>query len=231
MKKYAALLTVISAIALPNLTLAQPPLNLTCAKRHIVTYYESGLYEKEVAAIVSKAEKNLIKKITENNALRHPRKLAIVLDIDDTSLTNFPDHKKRDFNNSEEAIDASYRQADAPAIQPVLNLYNLAIKNGVEVFFVSFRPEAVRSYTITNLQKVGFYGWSGLYLANEKEVQLPPACYKTAVRKILTEKGYQIVLNLGDQVSDVEGGLADFTHLIPNPLYNTSPTACLAKLN
>jgi predicted secreted acid phosphatase len=204
-----------------NIVYAMPQ-NLTCAKRAIINYYDSGEYEKDVNHVVYDAEQYLQKRIEENRRAANPQKLAMVLDIDDTSLSNFSGNKKRDFSGLPELIDESYHEANAPAIAPVLRLYNEAIKNGVTIFFISFRPDDVRFYTITNLQKSGYYGWSELYLPNNAEIKLPAQSYKTAVREMLTKNGYDIILNLGDQDSDLNGGYAEHVDKIPNPLYSNS---------
>ena len=44
--------------------------------------------------------------------------------------------------------------------------------------------------------------------------------YKTSMRKKITRMGYEIVLNIGDQKSDLDGGYADKTYRLPNPFYN-----------
>ena len=232
MKKIYIYLTLVMLIGLFTTTVyAKIPENLTCAKRAIIDYYNSGEYEKDVNLVVHDAEQYLQKRLDENNIAGQPRKLAIVLDIDDTSLSNFLGNKKRDFSGLPELIEESYHEANAPAINPVLGLYNEAIKNSVTVFFISFRPDDVRSYTITNLQKSGYYGWSELYLPNNEEIKLPAQAYKTAVREMLTKSGYDIILNIGDQDSDLDGGYAEHVDKLPNPLYSTSKTcenkACL----
>jgi predicted secreted acid phosphatase len=202
---------------------AKPPENMTCAKRAVIAYYNSGDYEKDVDLVVQDAERYLKKRIEENSHAASPKKLAMILDIDETSLSNFEDHKKRDFSGLANLVDESYREAKADTIKPVLRLYNEAIKNGVTVFFISFRPDTVRSYTITNLKNAGFYGWSELYLPNEDQVKSPAQTYKTAVRESLTKQGFDIILNLGDQDSDLNGGYAEHVDKIPNPLYTSSP--------
>jgi predicted secreted acid phosphatase len=212
---------------LSNACHATPPLNMTCAKNSIIAYYENGNYLKDVKNVVNDAEKYLQKRIRQNNLHNRPEKLAMILDIDETSLSNFPAIKNRDFSESPSLIDASFRKANAPAITPVLNLYNEAIKAGVSVFFVTFRPDIYTTYTISNLQKSGFYGWTGIYLPNPDQVKLPAQQFKTAVRENITGQGYRIILNLGDQDSDLEGGYAEHTDKLPNPLY-TAPTKCTA---
>ena len=40
-----------------------------------------------------------------------------------------------------------------------------------------------------------------------------------AARRRLTEQGYTVLLTLGDQPSDLEGGYAERAYLVPNPFY------------
>lgn len=201
---------------------AQPPENLSCAKRAIINYYNSGEYDKDVTKIMQDVEKYFQKRIADNNNKGQPQKFAIVLDIDETSLNNFIGNKKRDFSGERKAVEGTYIDADAPAIKPVLDLYNMAIKNGVDVFFITFRPDHFRSYTITNLQKSGYFGWKELYMPNKDEKKMGSTVYKTNVRKTIVGQGYDIILNLGDQDSDLNGGYADYVTKLPNPLYSNN---------
>ena len=43
--------------------------------------------------------------------------------------------------------------------------------------------------------------------------------YKSLTRQHIESLGYDIVANLGDQFSDLDGGFADRTFKIPNPMY------------
>jgi hypothetical protein len=43
--------------------------------------------------------------------------------------------------------------------------------------------------------------------------------FKTEVRRKLTAQGYIIVVNIGDQYSDLNGGYAERTYKLPNPFY------------
>lgn len=207
-------------VLLCNSAYAKPPENLSCAKQSIIMYYQSGKFETDVSHVVKDAEKYLLNRIDENNNLPKPHKLAVILDIDETSLSNFVEHKKHDFAELSEFINDSYLKNDATVIKPVLQLYNMASRSGVDVFFVSSRPNKLRAYTIKTLQNVGYVGWKGLYLPNEEEKQIGSQKYKTNIRKILIEKGYDIVLNVGDQDTDLIGGYAERTYKIPNPMYS-----------
>jgi predicted secreted acid phosphatase len=43
--------------------------------------------------------------------------------------------------------------------------------------------------------------------------------FKATKRSEIVEQGYTIVLNMGDQLSDLEGGYAERTFKLPNPFY------------
>lgn len=199
---------------------AQLPENLTTAKRAVIAYYLSGEYQKDVNRAIQEAEFYLRKRTQENKSVLHSHPLAIVLDIDDTSLSNFTANKKRDFSALPGLIKKGYREANAPAIEPVLRFYREALQSGVRVFFISLRPNEVRTVTIKNLHRSGYDHWSGIYLPHQDEMALSPQAYKTSIRKKLTKSGYDIILSIGDQDSDLQGGYAERTIKIPNPLYS-----------
>jgi hypothetical protein len=43
--------------------------------------------------------------------------------------------------------------------------------------------------------------------------------FKAPKRREIEAQGYEIVLNMGDQESDLEGGYAERTFKLPNPFY------------
>lgn len=228
--KYIKIVLITALTSISISVFAAEPLNIDCAKRTVVQYYTSGQYEKDVDKIVTKAEQDLFRRVSENNNSDNPHKLAMVLDIDDTSISNFDVNKVDDFSDLEELIDKRYEKANSPAIKPVLRLYNEAIANGVSVFFITFRPNNVERYTVMNLQKAGYQNWSGLTFPTDDELKMPSRIYKTAARTKLVEQGYDIILNLGDQPSDLEGGNnGEYTYKIPNPMYTSTANCNIAK--
>ena len=46
-----------------------------------------------------------------------------------------------------------------------------------------------------------------------------PPIFKAPERRKLAEQGYTIILNMGDQESDLRGGYAEKTFKLPNPVY------------
>lgn len=207
------------SVGIVHFSYALTPLNLVDSKRAIIEYYTSQQYDKDVANVTKAAETYLQKRIVQNKHSYLQQKLAVVFDIDDTCLTNFYALKKRDFSNLPNQIFAGYRNKHLPVIKPVLELYKKAIAAGVNVFFVSFRPLSVMASTRFNLYEAGYHHWQKIFLPDQKEFKLSPTIYKTKIRKQITDQGYTIVLNVGDQDTDFSGGYAEKISKIPNPLY------------
>ena len=174
----------------PMLDLSHPP-NLGIFKDQLLRYRCTN-YEKDIAAVLQEARDWIKQRAPQ---VRNP---AIVLDIDETSLSNwkqilqdeypFPPHPACSFKQ-EICSDRDWKWSqEAPAIQPVLDLYKLAqcIDTAtpctkVDVYFVTGRrdgdkyvpkeicnqpvdkcdpslPKTPAEWTLGNLQKAGFAG-------------------------------------------------------------------------
>jgi predicted secreted acid phosphatase len=196
-----------------SLALAKEPGNLADYKRMLVHYHDSGAYNKDIDTTINQALHYLNMKIAQ------AKKPAIVLDIDETSLSNYADMQRLDFGGTIEEIRADEDKGSDPAIEPTLRLYNYAKAHHVAVFFITGRHENERAETIHNLEQAGYKNWDGLILRNATYTTAPASVYKTAYRKQLAAQGYDIILNIGDQKSDLAGGYADKGFKLPNPYY------------
>jgi len=79
---------IICAIFLSKTSFAEPA-NLTLVTKEAQAYHDSGAYQKELAHVIIRAHDFILKKTKANSHRTHPEKLAIVLDIDETSLSNY----------------------------------------------------------------------------------------------------------------------------------------------
>jgi len=71
---------------------------------------------------------------------------------------------------------------------------------------------------VTNLKKV-HCPFDQLVMRDKSELKQLAEVYKTAHRRRLAEAGYRILINIGDQESDLVGGFAEQTFKIPNAMY------------
>jgi predicted secreted acid phosphatase len=99
-----------------------------------------------------------------------------------------------------------------------LALARRARELGVAVFFISGRPASLHEATESNLREQG-YEWTGLILLPDDSQFASAADFKAPQRRKITEQEYTIILNVGDQESDLKGGYAERTFKLPNPVY------------
>jgi predicted secreted acid phosphatase len=214
---------------------------------HLRDYHDSGDYDRDLAAVGAQAKAYLQTRLDQNaakakrscktryrkvkgrrlyrrvrtcRAVAPPRfsgKPAIVLDIDETSLSNYSAIEADDFTFGQHSQAEAVDQVGT-AIAPTLKLFKDARAAGVAVFFITGRGEAVRAPTEANLRREGYDGWKGLYL-KPADSTATTVEYKTAARRDIESKGYRIIANLGDQFSDLAGGHAKRAFKLPNPFY------------
>lgn len=194
---------------------ASEPKNIALYKTKLMQYHDSGAYQQDEASVIAQAIAYLKTRIATPSA----KPLAIVLDIDETSLSNYQDMLTLDFGGTLADITRAENKGKDPAIKPTLELYQFAKAHNVAVFFITGRTEDARAATIKNLQAAGYTNWNGLILKSPNYHKKSASVYKTEARKALAAQGYDIVLNIGDQNSDLVGGYADKTLKLPNPYY------------
>lgn len=209
---------IFCAFIIQNRSFAEPQ-NLSLLKKEIQNYHDSGQYEKELAQVVRQADHVIAQEVAMNAHRQHPKKLAIVLDIDETSLSNYPSIVRDDFTEDEEKVHRDLMAARGVVIQPMKAFYEHVLSEGVSIFFVTGRYESIRAQTIKNLKAAGYHDWTALYLKPNDYHQASVIPYKSKARETITRKGYTIIASIGDQESDLKGGYALHTFKLPNPYY------------
>ena len=218
----AAILSGCATGSTPFFATTQPE-NLGDLKFEAREYKRSGAYDRDLAAVAAAAEAYVVRRAGE---VVRP---ALILDIDETSLSNWPEIEANDFGYIANGpcwlpqgpcgVRAWEQMGRAKAIAPTLALFNAAKAKGVGVFFITGRHETQRAATAANLRAAGYRGWSALIM---RPVGLRPASaadYKSAERAKIAAKGFTIIANVGDQPSDLAGGHAERSFLLPNPFY------------
>jgi predicted secreted acid phosphatase len=186
--------------------------NLTTVKTEIAAYYESGKYRADVQAIETQARAYLDRRVHAG-----VKKPALVLDIDDTSLSTYGYEKAHDFgfDNTSWNVDAA---KGFPAIPATLALVRHAAAEHVAIFFVTGRRTNQATLTRKNLLAAG-YRVDGLYLRPLGDKAHTVVLFKSGARAAIEAKGYTILESIGDQQSDLSGGHAERTFKLPNPMY------------
>lgn len=214
MSLIALLLPAQSAIALPSSHFEKPaskPKDI--GKKQGLEYARTGDYKKLFSAAVLDARKACQQYLKD-----HPNAtdMAIVADIDETALDN-----REYFQGTDEFDWGKFviwvNQSKAPNLKPTTDFLDWARKKGFAIFFVTGRPENLRAATIRNLVRNGI-AYDGLYLRQDGDKRSAIEV-KTEVRKKIEDMGFKIVVNIGDQVSDLVGGYAVDCQKLPNKIY------------
>ncbi len=211
-----------AAPAPPAYVSSEPP-NVGDAKIVAKAYHDSAAYERDLTAVTAAAAAWL-----QQRAPQVPR-AAMVLDVDETALSNWVIIQASDFSRVAEGPCNRLPEGPCgwsawgmlgrdPAITPTLQLYRQARDLNVTVFFISGRPESQRAATERNLRDVG-YTFRRVFLTRDGATYASAADFKAPRREEIEQAGYTIVANVGDQPSDLAGGHAEKTFLLPNPFY------------
>ena len=216
--------------------------NIDSVKKTIRTYYGAGdagtanptvsPYISEMKQIV-RAQWRYLQR-AKQQAKRHHQRPAIVFDADDTTLWTYDmEDAEMHFTFDPTLQNTWVQEQKFPATPSMVGFVNRAARMGFRIFGITGRTDTQEAATVANLGKVGytpfdagnFYTkWSG---SNPQPTYVTCAAkcttveYKAGTRKhIEKDLGYDIVLNVGDQWSDLQGGYADRVLKLPNPTYN-----------
>lgn len=176
-----------------------------------------GCYSKDLDLEADRAIAFLRTRARHHRAIE---KFALVLDIDETTLSNWDQMNGADFEYDARAFNAWVESAQAPVIPGTLRLYNEAKRLGVSVFFITGRPQSQRAATEANLRLRGFDRWQQLVMRNPGQKSATALVFKSAERAKIIAAGYRIILNVGDQWSDLRGNPeAEYSVKYPDPFY------------
>jgi acid phosphatase len=221
----------------PVIDIDRAVINIDKLKTQLLEYKEGkdgkpGNYEEDVKRVYDQAAIYVKQRVDEAKQSSDQSKFAVVLDIDETSLSNWPNLKANNFGFIKGGtcfeqptlacgFDDWILKSSAPAIPPALEFFKtvIATKN-VAVFFITGRRESQRQATLWNLDSAGFEGWAALYTRPDDDHNDTIVLFKRGMREKIVHDGYKIIANIGDQLSDLdEGRSAECTFKVPNPFY------------
>ena len=180
-----------------------------------VPYHRSDQWNRDISSVIGRVKRYLKRRLER----RRPANPALVLDIDDTSLSLYSCLKGYDFERA--GVARCVVAGGLPAIRQTRSLVRYARKRHVTVFFITGRPEPLRDLTAKNLRAAGYGGRLRLVLRPTDDSNASVIPYKRGARRKIVRDGYRILANLGDQWSDLRGGYARRDYKLPNPMYVT----------
>jgi predicted secreted acid phosphatase len=223
-----AVLLVAACVNDPGPKISTPPSsepdNVGDAKIAATLYHDSGAYDRDLATATAPAEAWLTERA------RSAERPAIVFDIDETALSNWEVIKADDFGRVIRGSCADLprgpcgwemwdMRSQDPAIDTTLQLYRHARALNIAVFFITGRPESQRLATERNLRAAGYDTYQQLIMPEDGARFASAADFKAPRRAAIEQAGFTIIANVGDQPSDLSGGHAEKTFLLPDPFY------------
>jgi HAD superfamily, subfamily IIIB (Acid phosphatase) len=208
----------------PNIPKSEEPaINLDKLKKQLRAYAANG-YDQDVKLVLDDALAYVMRRADK---VQHP---AVVLDIDETSLSNLKSLLGSDFGNirsicSKVPFTCELAErivlARAKPIEPAVKFVDALQEKHIAVFFISGRRESERSTTIRSLHRAGFDDWADLRMRPDDDKSKSVVPFKSGERAKIEsgKKPYIILATIGDQQSDLEGGHAECTIKVPNPFY------------
>jgi predicted secreted acid phosphatase len=193
------------------------PVNLDILKNEIIIYFDSGEWFSDIQTQLNEATAYITNEQKSNS--------CIVLDIDDTMVTEYQYALANDFAWTEAIIDQSNTITTFPAIKPMLNFYNWCLGKHLPIYIISSKREKYRPYAMELLGNAGYLGYMQMILRPDDDTQTI-AEFKNNERAKLVSQGLEILCNIGDQDSDLyvteKNNNTIHPIKIPNPLYYIS---------
>jgi predicted secreted acid phosphatase len=195
--------------------LVPEPANVRLAKDAVEDYRRSGAWDKAIACEVQQAMV-----VLQHYKPAAQEKSAIIFDIDETALSNWESIISSDFAYNHDRYKEWENSAKGTAIESVRKLYTFAQLKGFAVFLITGRREIQREPTERNLKNVGFTNWQGVFFKPMDFMGKKATDFKCKWREYIKQLGYTLVLNIGDQQSDLDGEpQALYNIKIANPAY------------
>lgn len=200
------------------------PANIGDLKNDAVAYYDSGAYLTNLQQTAAPAT------VWINEQAPRVTRPAVVFDIDETALSNWAAIEANDFGRviAGPCDDppqgpcgwlAWDLRGQSTVIEPTMEIFTTAKERGAAIFFITGRSESQRAATERNLDTVGYRGYERLIMEPDGAHYVSAADFKAPQRAQIEAQGSTIIANVGDQPSDLAGGFAQQTYLLPNPFY------------
>lgn len=192
----------------------QELMNLTTAKDKVKKYYEDGQFDRDLDKIIADAKIRIDELNIQHNSV-------VIFDVDDTALLNYEGSRRMGFGYVKSLVDEWVAGATVPAIPQVRDLYRYLLKKNIKIVFLTGRFHYEYEYTFKNLVNEGYTSFDTLIVRRPEEQELPATEFKSNVRTALTQRGFKIIGNVGDQWTDLEGPYSGIKIKVPNYLYET----------
>src|SRR4029453_17258775 len=143
--------------------------NVSVVKGQVKDYRASGHWDQDIANVATECTR-----LTREAVARGARP-AVVFDVDETLLSNWPYIMEYDFARVPSLFAVWAERSECPAIEPVQQFYLAMRGAGVATFVITGRGESLRAATVRNLERQGISGWAGISFRPAQD-RTAPSC-------------------------------------------------------
>ena len=195
------------------------------------TYSPTGAYVDEMQALEADADGYLDKTAKHFGGHGHNAPSgtpAILLDIDDTTLNTYSYEIYSNFVFNPTTNAAFVNASVFPPVPGMPDLEHTRSRTATRSSSSPAAPVAhdrhghesdERGLSDTDSSHLFLKDLTAPWLASCATSTCATTQYKSLTRQHIESLGYDIVANFGDQFSDLNGGFADATFKVPNPMY------------
>ncbi len=171
-------------------------------------YIDTNIYYN-----VLKSQFNTLNEIIKNTEFSNDD--IIVFDIDEVVLSNLPYTNNYTFLSNKENIESGY----CLLIEECVEVFKTIHDRNINYAYITGRKNYLKEITIKNLDDYKMNKYKYLFLCPDNYIE-EIQDYKTDCRVEISKK-YNIKYNIGDQLTDLIGNVAENEYLIFNPFYKT----------
>lgn len=204
------------------------PQNIGKVTQDAFKYYDTGEYLHDVTLVDKQAIAYLKMRLSDCKVKKDLKHYAVVFDIDETLYSNAK--LSRVISNvgalsfpvltSGNDYVMKYSKDFSPEVlKPTQKVFQFAKQHGLSIFIITGNREKLRPIVEKRLKEKKYAGWTQLVLQPNNLKVKKTADFKSNARKKIEKSGYHILVNIGDQESDLAGGYSEVGFKLPNPFY------------
>lgn len=142
---------------------------------------------------------------------------AVVFDADDTTLLTYGLEVEMGFTLDRAIKNDWIRNNRFPAVPGMVKLVRAAQASGCRTYVITGRRGTTAAVTAANLAAAGYPRFTKVF--TRTCATCGTSAFKSGTRAHIERAGFDIVANVGDQVSDFVGGHSGHRVKVPNPMY------------
>jgi predicted secreted acid phosphatase len=200
------------------------PYNLDFLKTDVISYVDSGQYYSDIKSKITEATIILNANIGKPN-------ICVIFDLDETLISEYQFMVKNNFAWTNSLIEEAQTITTFPTLPSVKMFFDYCTNKSIFTVVLTSRRVKQLDATMELLTNAGYIALGRLIMRPDDDNGTIQQ-FKRGKRDLLVKEGYEIILNIGDQESDLvddvivsseTSGLRKYLLLPPNAIKLPNP--------